>query len=111
MPKYAVDFPCDLTVEHHAHCLSFNYFETSVTGSTGNVYRLVYGKVDPRVYGYQRAWTCSCHRFKFKRKCKHTAEAETKRCGWSEQFDAEELTHDRKCPKCNSDTGSMGWAG
>ena len=101
----------DFTTEYHAHCESYKAFSMTVASSKkGEVYHVRYGEVDPAIYGCQVAWQCECKGFRFRKTCKHIAEAEKKRCGWNGFYDDGEVTKDGKCPQCGGETGAMGYA-
>jgi hypothetical protein len=80
-------------------CESSGSFTVDVEGSGGKVYECRFGPVGPGG-PYSHGWSCTCPGFKFRGKCKHTDVAESKRCGWHEQFDGGSAV-DGKCPVCN----------
>lgn len=78
-------------------CRSNSTFERKVTGSTGNVYTVRFGRVHGQKYSHN--WTCDCMAGKHGRLCRHVKQVRHERCGWSQQHNGGAPVNG-KCPKC-----------
>ena len=88
-------------------CTSSDSFVTSVPSSQfGKSYECTYGP-DPESRS-ERSWKCTCKGFEYRRKCKHLRMAESRRCGWHQQYCGGEAEHTldeqlKLCPLCHSE--------
>jgi hypothetical protein len=83
-----------------------------VTGSKGDEYRVTRDKHSHKNRSVQHDWSCTCMGYQTRGKCKHIGKVQSQklRCGWMQFTDGGERTTEGKCPNCNVETDSMGWA-
>jgi len=100
----------DLT-EHAAWTCDSNIeWEIQWKPGGGTSYTIRFSRLigrDAEIQGTEFGWTCTCKGFKYRATCKHTAQAETARCGWNGDLDpgvTPNMGSDghRFCPKCGS---------
>ena len=92
----------DLTTEYYYYCESIDGFRTEI------------GQYVVRHTRYA-GWDCTCKGWKYRKNCKHVAQAKEKFCGWHQFTSPEPLDDLSKelgvCPKCKAaDIQSEGWA-
>jgi len=102
----------DLTTHTAYTCQTNTSWETTVTGSKGDVYTVRYGRLYGRqadIQGVQYGYTCTCKGFSFKGACKHVREVEEQelRCGWNAELDpfveADKAPNGNPCcPECGA---------
>lgn len=99
----------DLTPKVYKVCSKKKFFYTSVIGSKGNAYEIVYGKM-PEHCSYEYGLRCSCPAFKYSKDCtcKHIKSIEHELCQWHE-FTSDEPCVDGKCPLCGSELEGETW--
>jgi hypothetical protein len=93
----------DFNVHAYRWCVTNETFEVDVSGSKGATYTVRYGKTPQGQYQY--GWSCTCPGFKFRNSCKHTNEAESKRCAHGHDAVIGSPTPmGDTCPKCDGPT-------
>ena len=102
----------DLTEHTACTCQSNTSWETTVTGSKGDVYTVRYGRLYGRQADIQRCqygYTCTCKGFAFRGTCGHVkqVEASDARCGWNSELDPgngpeQDANGDPCCPECGA---------
>jgi len=89
-------------------CTTCFYWEKQVTGSTGNIYQVHWGRL-PEERGSGYGWTCTCKGFKYRGECRHIKEIEynEERCAWNESGNPNLRRKKNNkgqftCPKCGA---------
>lgn len=94
----------DLSIERARWCGSNEYWQTTVAGSHGEEYSVVWE-------GHE--YTCTCPAFKFRKgkECKHIKQASEHHCryGW-EAAAGSPIEMGKRCPKCGEETRVMSYA-
>jgi hypothetical protein len=103
----------DLTIEHHFHCDTADYFVAMVPGSNGRTHTVTLSRHNKGEC--QINWACTCEAFRFGKgkPCKHIKAAQKTHCGWMGFVDGGKVDHKNGkpvCPKCGGPVSSMGWA-
>jgi hypothetical protein len=91
----------DLTIEIMQQCAHLEYEVIPVQGSHGT-YSVTF-EASERT---GELVSCTCPGFKFRRDCKHIAEAAKKHCTWHELY-GEAQEQDGVCPECGGPTRSV----
>lgn len=95
----------ELDIMYSRVCASCEGWETTIEGSKGDKYKVVWGPDYTGRYAY--GWTCTCPGFKFRRECKHIERAKREVCHWgvgAYSGSPSEANKDGSCPNCGGPT-------
>lgn len=93
----------DLNIESGYYCATNEDWETTVTGSRGDIYLVRWERSEGRDGEADFDWTCTCKGFEFHpdKPCKHIRQvaASDDRCAWNNEMTP--CPEIKSCPKCN----------
>ncbi len=82
-------------------CESNTFFETTVRGSKGDTYHVIFGASPNQGVKYE--WSCTCKGFSYNKKCRHIEEVKIsgKWCGWNQDMEVLPKPEQGGCPRCH----------